>query len=197
MSLKDEFYKRIRKLVVSIAKKLPSQINPNTLTLLGLLFALLAGLSFAFGEIVCAIVFMLVSGFLDLLDGAVAEANDKKTEFGGVLDSVSDRYADVLIITGIMLGYSLNISTFWFLVGISAVVGSILVSYVRAKGERVLNERITVGIADRPARIVLIIAGAIFECMNFAILTVAILSHFTVWQRMQLIKKKLEEKKNK
>lgn len=197
MSSKDELYKRVRKLVVSIAKKLPPQINPNTLTLLGLLFALLAGLSFALGEIIYAIVFIFISGFLDLLDGAIAKANDRETEFGEVLDSVSDRYSDAAIMVGIMWGYSFNLSALWFLAGFFAIVGSIMVSYTRAKGESAINEKITIGIADRPARIVLIIAGAIFGCMNFAILAVAILSHFTVWQRMQLIKKKLEEKKNK
>jgi len=192
LSSKDEFYKKVREIIVSIAKKLPPQINPNTLTLLGLLFALLAGLSFAFGEIVCAIVFILVSGFLDLLDGAVAEANDKKTEFGGLLDSVSDRYADVAIIAGIIWGYLLNLSAFWFLVGFSAMAGSFMVSYVRARGENTINEKITIGTADRPARIVLIILGAISGYMNYAILSIAILSHFTVLQRMWFINKILK-----
>ncbi|MCK5465990.1 CDP-alcohol phosphatidyltransferase family protein [Candidatus Parcubacteria bacterium] len=193
MSSKDEFYKRARKLVVSIAKKLPPQINPNTLTLLGLLFALLAGLSFALGEIIYAVVCMFISGFLDLLDGAVAKASDRETEFGEVLDSVSDRYSDTAIMIGIMWGYSFNLSALWFLVGFSAIVGSIMVSYTRAKGESVINEKITIGIADRPARTGLIIIGAIFGCMNYAILSVAFLTHFTVLQRMQFIRKKLKQ----
>lgn len=192
MLSKDKFYKRVRGFVISIAKKLPSQINPNTLTLLGLLFALLAGVSFAFGEIVCAIVFIIIGGFLDLLDGAVAKENDKETDFGGVLDSVSDRYSDAAVMVGIMWGYSFNLNALWFLVGFLAVVGSIMVSYVRAKGESVLNEKVTVGIADRPARIGIIIAGALFSYMGCAIFVIAVLSGITVVQRLQFIKKKLE-----
>ena len=191
---KDEFYKKVRDsaLLEFIGKK-AKRFNPNTITLAGLAFAVLAGLLFAYKIIFCAVVFVIISGFLDLLDGAIAKANNKKTEFGGVLDSVCDRYSDAAIIVGIMLGYSLHLSTTWFLVGVSAIVGSIMVSYARARGENVINKKITIGIADRPARIGLVVLGVIFGCINYAILVIAVLTHFTVFQRMQLIKKKLKE----
>jgi archaetidylinositol phosphate synthase len=196
---RDKFYKEVRNsALLEFASKKAKHFNPNTITLVGLVFAMLAGLLFAYGIIFCAIVFVTISGFLDLLDGAVAEMNDKKTEFGEVLDSVSDRYADTAIMAGIVLGYSLNIDIVGFsipglLIGIVAIVGSIMVSYVRAKGESVMSEKITTGITDRPTRIGLVVLGVIFGCMNYAILVIAVLTHFTVLQRMQLIKKKLEE----
>lgn len=193
MLSKDELYKKIRKLAFSIARELPIQINPNTLTLLGFLFALLAGLSFALREVFCAMVFVFTSGFLDLLDGAVAEANDKRTEFGGVLDSVSDRYADAAIIAGIMWGYSLNLSALWFAIGFFSAVGSIMVSYTRARGENVINEKVTIGVADRPARIIIIVIGVLLNYVNYAILAIAILSVVTVLQRLQFIRKSLSE----
>ena len=198
MSLKDEFYKRVRKLVVSIAKKLPPQINPNALTLLGLLFALLAGLSFALGEIIYAVVCMFASGFLDLLDGAVAKENNKETGFGEILDSVCDRYSDSAIIIGIMWNYSLDINILWFsipglLIGTIAIVGSIMVSYARAKGENIIKEKIVIGIADRPARIAIIMIGALFNCMNHIMFVVIILTHITVIQRVFFVRKKLKQ----
>lgn len=188
---KDELHNKVRSFFVPIAKKL-YWINPNAITLSGLLFALLAGLLFAFGEIIYATVFVLISGFFDLLDGAVAKANNKKTEFGGILDSVCDRYADTTIIIGIMWGYSFNNNALWFLIGTSAIVGSIMVGYTRAKGEKVISEKITIGIADRPTRIGLIVIGAILGCINCAILLIAILSTITVLQRLQFIRKKLK-----
>ena len=193
LSLKDEFYERVRSCVLlEFVSKKAKHFNPNTITLAGLTFAILAGLLFAYKIIFCAVIFVIISSLLDLLDGAVARAN-KPTKFGGVLDSVSDRYSDAAIMVGIMWGYSFNLSALWFLVGFFAIVGSIMVSYTRAKGESVINEKITIGIADRPARTGLIIIGAIFGCMNYAILSVVFLTHFTVLQRMQFIRKKLKQ----
>ena len=194
MLLKDEFYKRVRNsALLEFVSEKAKRFNPNAITLAGLVFAALAGLLFAYGIIFCAIILVIISSLLDLLDGAVANANNKPTKFGGVLDSVSDRYSDATIMIGIIWGYSFNLNAFWFLIGFSAVVGSIMVSYVRARGESVVSEKITIGIADRPARIVLIIIGVIFGCMNYAILVIAVLTHVTVLQRMQLIKKRLKK----
>ena len=194
MLSKDEFYKRVRNsaLLKFVSERI-KYFNPNAITLVGLVFAVLAGLLFAYGITFCAVILVVISGLLDLLDGAVAKAKDKPTKFGGVLDSVSDRYSDAAMMIGIIWGYSFNLNAFWFLLGFSAVVGSIMVSYVRARGESVVSEKITIGIADRPARIVLVISGVIFGCMSYAILVIAVLTHFTVLQRMQLIKKRLKK----
>lgn len=188
MLSKDKFYKRVRNsTLLEFVSEKAKCFNPNIITLAGLTFAISAALLFAYEIIFYAVIFVIISSFLDLLDGAVAKKNNKQTEFGGVLDSVSDRYSDAIVIAGIMLGYSLNNNAFWFLVGIFVIVGSIMVSYVRARGENAINEKVTIGIADRPMIIVLIIIGAIFGCMNYAILLLAILSNITVLQRIRFI----------
>jgi len=71
-----------------------SRINPNTVTILALLFCIAAGLYFAAGNLVIAGFMLLLGGFFDVLDGAVARENGRVTKFGGLLDSVLDRYAD-------------------------------------------------------------------------------------------------------
>ena len=193
MLSKDEFYKRVRNsaLLKFISERI-KYFNPNTITLVGLVFAVLAGLFFAYGITFCAVILVIISSLIDLLDGAVAKINNSGTKFGGILDSVCDRYSDAAIMVGIMWNYSLDVDISWFLIpglliGAVAIIGSIMVSYVRAKGESAINEKITIGIADRPARIVLIIIGVIFGCMNYAILLVAILSHLTIAQRLWFI----------
>ena len=164
-----------------------SRINPNTVTILALVFCIAAGLYFAAGNLVIAGLMLLLGGFFDVLDGAVARENGRVTKFGGLLDSVLDRYADAAVFLGIMWGghaaFPPYIENDWFLGGL-ALTGSLLVSYTRARAEAGGTGVLNIGVAERAERMILIILGAFTGLLHWAVLVVALISHLTVLQRM-------------
>ncbi len=173
-----------------------SRINPNTVTILALVFCIAAGLYFAAGHLVIAGLMLLLGGFFDVLDGAVARENGRVTKFGGLLDSVSDRYADAAVFLGIMWGghaaFPPYIENDWFLGGL-ALTGSLLVSYTRARAEAGGTGVLDIGVAERAERMILIILGAFTGLLHWAVLVVAVISHLTVLQRMIAARKILKE----
>ena len=167
--------------------RLFNKVNPNTMTILALVFCICAGLYFADGKPIAAGIFLMIGGFFDILDGAVARENGRVTVFGGVLDSVSDRYADAVVFTGIMWGGYTAILPYiendW-IVGAVALTGSLLVSYSRARAEAAGTGKLAIGVAERAERMILVILGAFTGLLNWAVLIVAVISHLTVLQRM-------------
>ncbi|MDO9097137.1 MAG: CDP-alcohol phosphatidyltransferase family protein [Candidatus Methanoperedens sp.] len=175
-----------------LAKKITG-VNPNTLTLFGLLLSLVSAIFFATHELFLAGVFLLASGFLDAIDGLVARENSRITRFGGFLDSVCDRFGDAAVIIGAMYGGITSISVIpGWLIGAIAIVGSLMVSYVRARAEAAGADA-SVGVGERAVRMILIIIGAFIDMVNWAILMVALLSFITVIQRIAHVKKILKD----
>ncbi|KCZ73027.1 phosphatidylglycerophosphate synthase [Candidatus Methanoperedens nitroreducens] len=167
-------------------------VNPNTLTIFGLLISLISAVFFARREVFIAGILLLLSGFFDILDGAVARENNRITRFGGFLDSVCDRFADTAVILGAMYGGLTTISPFpgWS-VGAMAIVGSLMVSYTRARAEAA-GASAAVGIGERAVRMAIIIIGAFLNMVNWAILLVAVISFITVFQRIAFVRKVLK-----
>lgn len=118
----------LKKFIDPLARKI--NIKPNYLTIIGLLVALIAAYMFAIGSLLWGGIFIALSGFLDIIDGAVARNNNSTTKFGGFLDSTADRFSDAFIIIGIIYGGFVG----WFF-GILALHASLSVSYVRARAE--------------------------------------------------------------
>jgi archaetidylinositol phosphate synthase len=164
-----------------------NRVNPNTVTILALIFCVGSGVYFAMGKDIQAGILLLIGGFFDILDGAIARENNRVTQFGGVLDSVSDRYADAAVFIGIMWGGHTAIPPYiendWIL-GAIALTGSLLVSYSRARAEAAGSGKLAIGVAERAERIILIIIGALTGLLHWAVLIVAVISHITVLQRM-------------
>ena len=126
---------------------------------------------------------MLFSGLFDALDGAVARIYRENTEFGGFFDSLLDRYADAIILIGIILGRLTDIS--W---GLIALMGFLMVSYTRARAEAAGVKMESVGLAERAERIVFLAAISFlsyfwFDTLNWGILIIAVLTNVTVIQR--------------
>ncbi len=167
-------------------------INPNTLTLLGLLLSIAAAIFFAKNEVPAAGTLLLLSGFLDALDGAVARENGRTTRFGGFLDSVCDRFADAAVLIGAMYGGLTAFPLFpgWFpdwFPGSLAIVGSQLVSYTRARAEAA-GAAASVGIGERYVRMIILISGAFLGMVNWSVLLIAVISFITVFQRIVYVK---------
>lgn len=169
-------------------------LHPNILTIIGLLVSLLAAYAFSQKNLLIGALLILLSGFFDVIDGAVARNNNTKSKFGGFLDSTSDRFADAFIIIGIVYGGYVN----WFW-GILALLASMSVSYVRARAE-VEGIKCDVGIAERAERLFIILGGAFLGYfinpqffMSMAILLVIIMGYITVFQRIYHSWKELKE----
>jgi len=127
---------------------------------------------------------LLISGLFDALDGVIARIYGEATKFGGFFDSLLDRYADAIVLCGIILGGLTNLT--W---GLAALMGSLLVSYARARAEAAGVKMESVGIAERAERIVLVVFASFLsyfwiDALNWSILFLAIITNLTVVQRV-------------
>jgi archaetidylinositol phosphate synthase len=192
--LKKQFEKR----VLSIVKPLANVgVTPNHVTVLGVLVACLTSwLYWTWGgdrlRLVAAAATILLSGLLDAVDGVLARSNGTASRFGGFLDSVSDRYSDALAFSGLIMG---GLCDTW--VGLAAIVGSLMVSYSRSRAEVEGVKMAGVGLAERAERMLLLAAVSLasywwLPALNYGVLALAALAHFTVLQRGLYFKKMVE-----
>lgn len=182
--LNNKLRPQTNKITGRVGKKIP--LNPNIVTLLGLFISIFAGVLFASDNLIGGALFILLSGVCDMIDGAIARSQNRKTKFGGFLDSTCDRFADAAIIIGIM--YSGYIDP---ILGALAIHASLTVSYVRARAESE-GIRCSVGIAERAERLLIIVVCSIISALlggshnvmliGFVLLTA--LSYITVFQRV-------------
>jgi len=136
-------------------------VEPNYLTLSSLLFSTLAFLSmYMLLSIPLYVMFILLSGLMDLLDGMVARLSNKVSKLGSFLDSTLDRVSDVLII------YPLSILGFDKDYVILLIAISLLISYVRAKGESLNMVIEGVGLIERAERMIFIVLISILYMIS-------------------------------
>ena len=163
-------------------------INPDALTLVGMVIAAGAGLAFAAGAFRLAGVLLLFGGFFDLVDGVVARHFGISTRFGAFLDSTLDRVVDVLVMVGLLIFFARAQGAD----GASAAIGlalctvilvaSVVTSYAKARAEHVL-ERMPGGLLERGERIGLLAVGAILGVLWPVLWVLAIGTVVTVGQR--------------
>ncbi len=169
---------RISKILEPLARILAEfGLKPNHLTILGLLIGLTASILISVHLIFIGAFFVLLSGICDVLDGAMARTQDMETKFGGYLDSVFDRYVDVFILISLGI-YGVD----WLLIALS-LSGALLVSYTRARAEKLIP-KCDVGIAERGERLIILFIGMISGFIWEAVLIIAILSHITACHRI-------------
>jgi archaetidylinositol phosphate synthase len=170
------------------------KVNPHIITVIGLLVGVLSAYMFAYGNLLLGGIFLGLSGFIDILDGAIARKQSKVSLFGGVLDSTADRFSDAFIIIGIIYGGFIN-----WIFGVLTLLASFSVSYVRARAESE-GIKCDVGIAERPERLVILMVGAFLGylinpiIMTAAVLIMMVLSYLTVLQRLNHSWKELKQK---
>ena len=159
-------------------------LKPNALTFVGLGLNVLAACALALGNWVQGSCLIILAGFFDILDGAVARNCGQASSFGSFLDSVLDRYSDLSLLIGLLIFYSRQGSVLYqVLVGLT-IMGTALVPYTRARAE-ILIPKCNVGIMERPERILLIFFGAaISSIMPMIIWILAIFTNLTVIQRI-------------
>ena len=158
-------------------------INPNLLTLLGLLVNFGAAACFAVGKFRTGAIVIFIAGFLDMLDGQVARRQNRVTAFGAFYDSTLDRYADMALYMGLLVYYSVSGRTPYVVLSAVATAGSVMVSYARARAESLIP-LCKVGFMERPERLVLLIIGGVFNRMGAVLWVIAVISTITVFHRI-------------
>jgi CDP-diacylglycerol--glycerol-3-phosphate 3-phosphatidyltransferase len=174
-------------------------VTPNMVTWFGLILILAAAVIAGMGYPVAAGCVVLVSGFFDIIDGALARGTNQVTRFGAVLDSTLDRVSEAVILLGIAAFYLFNpiahFELIVLLIGV-AILGSFLVSYVRARAEGIGLD-CQVGIFTRTERVIILALGLLFSGIDMLLVVVlaiiAVMSFVTVVQRMAHVAKQLKK----
>lgn len=160
-----------------------TQIPPNVITWSGLVLNLWACMFFAAGRFAAAAWLMALAGMCDLLDGPVARCQKRVSRFGGFLESILDRYADLMLFLGLLVYYvRVNRFPYAILAGV-AMAGAVMVSYAKARAES-LGPISDVGFWQRPERLVMMIIGALANKMGLVLWILAIGPNITVIHRI-------------
>jgi CDP-diacylglycerol--glycerol-3-phosphate 3-phosphatidyltransferase len=183
-NIRDYFGIRVRKgfePMLSALQRL--HVTPNQVTIFGTLLNVAAAALIALDHLIYAGIVFLLAGCCDMLDGALARRAQQSTKWGAFLDSTLDRVSEGVVLAAIAYllasqGHALDAALVTL-----ALLGSILVSYTRARAES-LGVECKVGIMSRPERIILIALGLFFDVLSYAIYILLALTAFTVIQRV-------------
>lgn len=177
-----------------------TKVTPNQMTWAAFGIALLSFVSFILGYNIIAGLLVQLSSIVDGIDGSLARLKGMTSEFGGFLDSVLDRYADILIVLGLTL-WSLSHETYsgiW-LAGLLAITGIICISYTRARispNHRHLFDKGFKSLASRDIRLFLIMLGAVIGQAYFCLIVIAVLTNVVVFYRLIYMYRYLGQKVN-
>ena len=176
--------------------------TPDAISIISLLFAAGAGLLYATSDnngllVLAAGGLVLLNGIADTMDGEVARHLDAASVRGDFLDHVIDRYADVFIICGIFFGGYVD-----WRIGVAAIVGTLLTSYLGTQAQAVDIGRYYGGILGRADRLVIVILASVlyfanpdeiygFTSLGWSLVIIAIASNLTTLQRFVHIWKRL------
>ena len=134
--------------------------SPSGLTVIGVLIACVAAALIAQGMLAAGGVVMLIAGVFDMFDGAVARMTDRATKFGALFDSVMDRVSEAVVLLGLLWFYLEDGEQLGAVLVYVSIVGSTLVSYVRARAEG-LGIECKGGLMQRPERVATLGIGII------------------------------------
>ena len=160
-------------------------LNPNLLSVLGVLISLSGAVSFARGALPLGGILLLLGGFFDTVDGAVARHNGTSSSFGAFLDSTLDRIVDMAVLLGILMHYAKAGDLPLALLAGIASIATVLVSYTKARAESIVSD-FNGGIMERFERVVLLVIGALTGYLPLCLGIVAVGSGITAIQRVAM-----------
>ena len=164
-----------------------ARITPNQLTLAGLVLAIIAGVLAAIGSLSLAALVLLLSGFLDALDGELARQSDSQTPFGAFLDSISDHYGDFAVYLGIAWQMQRSGEHATVLLTLVAMFGSLVGSQIRSRAGMMGLDTKDVGIFTRAERIIVFVLGLLTGFLMPAIALLAFANNLSALQRLRHI----------
>ncbi len=172
-------------------------LTPNVLTLLSFMVSIVAGVLYWQGFLILGAIATLITMLTDMLDGATARAGNCGTQFGGILDHVSDRYAEAVILMGVAAsGY---VNPVW---AMFALFGMIIASYTREAAESQGKiDNVAVGAVGRLEKLVILMLGSAAEfffpgynLLMWALIIIGAASYLTSIQRLSYARKILKER---
>lgn len=168
-------------------------LTPNQYTLLSLFLAVIVFYFLIKANLILALVFFLLTAFLDFIDGAVARALKKETKKGAYLDTICDRYVEGIILAGFLFlslpGFIISANLWIFL----AFFGSLMTTYAKAaaKEKELVSQEMKKGFFGRPERIILIGLAILLGIFNlswiiYPVIILAVFANITALQRIFL-----------
>lgn len=155
------------------------EIHPNIITLIAFLIMLLAGFLVFTGNIVWAGIFIVASGILDILDGAVAKAREQTSQFGALLDRVSDRACDFVAMASLIATGYVNL-----MLGMYVLLVVPLASYISACMEAATNSRIGERLSMRAFRIIILSLACFSDSVSQGMLLLAVVGTYSTVSRL-------------
>ena len=182
----DGFYRAFRALFQPLTRSLMwLHITPNMITIASMGFGILAGYYFAIDRMWMGMMFGYTMGFADIVDGQLAKEYGLSSHFGGILDSIIDRYNEFFLYAGLGIRYLTLGRPWWGFACALVFLNSMMISYIKARAE---SDGISckVGWFQRPERLTILTFGVVFGGLlldpAIAILTAG--SAFTAFQRV-------------
>ena len=170
-------------------------LTPNMMTILGLIGNTIGAYFLWQGNMLVGGLIILAMGPIDALDGTMARLRGEPSNFGAFVDSVTDRYSELVIYLGLLLHF--NQQGDWIAVAgvYLAAAGSVLVSYVRARAQS-LGYEAKIGILSRFERYAVLAPTLVFNIPTIGIWIIAILANITAVQRILFVRKVAHEEMN-
>ncbi|MFP3975186.1 MAG: CDP-alcohol phosphatidyltransferase family protein [Chloroflexota bacterium] len=150
-----------------------TSISPNALTIFGLLLNAVTAWVIATEHLFVAGFLVLLSGWFDMLDGALAKVTGKTSRFGALLDSTVDRISEAVLFVGLLIFYLGQNATLETILIYVSIIGAMLVSYTRARSEG-LGINGEVGFFARPERVILLALGLLLSPVSPIAVTVVL-----------------------
>jgi CDP-diacylglycerol--glycerol-3-phosphate 3-phosphatidyltransferase len=163
-------------------------IHPNVLTFAGLVGNTIGAYFLARGDFLWGGIAILIMGPIDALDGAVARAKGTVSPWGAFVDSTSDRWSESVIMLGLLVYYATTHATQSTVLVLLALVGSLMVSYTRARAEA-LGFKANVGVMTRLERYLVLAPALLFNHPEIALWIIAPLANITAVQRVLHVRK--------
>ena len=176
---------RVTQPIVNLLARTP--LTPNAVTWLGFCINIGAAVLVVTEHLFAAGFVVLIAGLFDMLDGALARVTNRVTRFGGILDSTLDRLSEAVVLLALLAVFAREQQVAESVLAGAAMLGSLMVSYLRAKMER-LGIECKVGLFTRPERVIVLALGLLLSQFDYALVTalavITFFSFFTAGQRL-------------
>lgn len=168
-------------------------LTPNTMTMLGLVGNSIGAYYLARGEMLTGGILVLLMTPIDALDGTMARLRGESSDFGAFVDSVTDRYSELIIYGGLLYHFLSLGEPLGGLLVFGAAAGSVLVSYVKARAEG-LGYEAKVGLLTRVERYLVLAPALVFNQLIIGLGIIALFANITALQRIWYVRRQAHEK---
>lgn len=171
-------------------------ITPNMMTMLGLIGNTVGAYYLSRGEMLTGGIFVLLMTPIDALDGTMARLRGESSDFGAFVDSVTDRYSELIIYGGLLYYFLSQGDPVGGLLVFGAAAGSVLVSYVKARAEG-LGYEAKVGLLTRVERYLVLAPSLVFNQVFIGLAIIAVFANITALQRIWHVRSQAHTKMKK